>query len=1442
MLTAGLTALVAVAAPQPEHLALTPGIDLVSSAASGALKVLAPGQGTAATTFFHLVLCDLGLKSMHTHRYCGQPDLYHKPGDDKHYGDTVLKKWGISPHTGMPNDPDDMRKLIDQLVSAIKSEGIEAVSDHPFIYFYDELKAAFPKAAVLLATRNATEWARKRKGGSLLCREAVTEPKPPANSSELPLLPHAFALLPCLERQAARGDRLKSSFIQVKELQADPAGLERLAGAYAAYNDHVRRTAQASTDFAEVDVIDGTSDEEAIDSIKKLLQQHLEHAGDAQSRFTSLLSTPSVAADNAGAAWQKATNDGMGPAAAAVAAEAADAAAANGATAEQAAPGEQAANCPLECSQFELPWAKTCVTHSSCSGCPECTATLGHAVSADQDWRRFKAKANTIPVSDDTVTIPDESPNFLLMLADDLGYGDLGSYGNQMAVTPNLDQLAADGVRFMHYYSPGTTCVPSRVAMMTGRLPARWNETPEYDWTAKTPTVAEVLLRGAGYRTAHFGRWNIGPDAVVQDAIAAASSKTRSGGASSATVYGFEKVDMGDVPSRKTNGCTRDENTFDVAIEQLEMWASVDPARPWYMNVWARTPRAPVPSTDCPWLLEGLGNVSVDERRLAEADLAKLRAARSQNITAQFAMRAYGAELVGLDYNVGRLLDKLSALALVESTVVAFSSDHGPGGSTDVSENDIYGPDHLMMGSVGKLRGGKGSFLEGGVRIPLILRWPGKFPAGVVDDTSLLSHIDWLPTVSVLAHVGLMPSSELDGENVFTAWTGTPRPNRTRPLCWQDYWKARPRRSAIIRDGQWKFYAQNYSSELAAARGQLDNPANTFLLFDLLADANETHPVKDHAEVAERLSLSAAECDARMATGTFEPIVDPVMITARKPLTERLDGVLKTEHLRQTLIPRTIMQTARSWGDLTEEGKDAIRVWRLLHPDYDHKFFNDSECLAYLRQNLGPRYAAAFEGLQPGAFKADLFRVAWLYHQGGIYADVDSVPLQSLDVILPAGASFVGVVERPEAAGGLYNCFIATAPHSPLLGAVLERIVDNVMNQNYFEDALILPGKVNGRPTGLFTISGPLALGNRINELLGAAHLTTLPTGKLSLASETMYLLKPAEVSAFETHLVDERNVSLIRAERHQPVDEGGGSKQRHAALKGTEAHSGLATEFRSYVRMFCERSVYSCTPFSDAPCCQWGGTEACIAQHRRLNPPADACPHQNFRYNETDAPSAVPQAQKNITWQFTMGKHLGAPLYCALMQAAGGARSCNKTTNICDTCLATPYAPAFCELNTTIAEMKPQQTHERVFCIGRSFSPNQSAAPLDADAQWTILAKRFRVDPLKHCRRMLDMSNGIFEVCLPVSNYNTSLHAMEIIKSVMTFEDDQPVAGLKWAMEPPTVTSEQHHAFNCSGPGTHVPPEVREARHHGEPSCQCALASVKAPCSASIFAHLKTL
>jgi arylsulfatase A-like enzyme len=415
-----------------------------------------------------------------------------------------------------------------------------------------------------------------------------------------------------------------------------------------------------------------------------------------------------------------------------------------------------------------------------------------------------------------------DRPNIVFVLADDLGPGDVACYGGTLAPTPQLDRMAAEGTRFTQYYSASPICSPSRVGCTTGMFPARWQITSFLQTRAgnraceqrdfldpAAPSVAR-LLKSAGYVTAHFGKWHMGGGRDVTDAP-------------KFTAYGFDEH-AGTWESPEPHPDITATNWIWSPQDKVKRWERtaffVDrtldflkrhKGQPAYVNVW-------LDDVHTPWVPDESAQGPATRQETPE----KLRAV-----------------IVETDRQIGRLLEGLRELGIDGQTLVVFASDNGAL------------PTFRGQRSAG-LRGSKLSLYEGGIRLPLIARWPGRVPAGRVDEKSVLAAVDLLPTFCALGGAALPAGANLDGEDQSPALLGQPT-TRRRPLFWEygrnnesfRYPLGRDRSPNVaLRDGPWKL--------LISADGSHAE------LYDVVTDRSESRDVaREHPDVVKRLSEQA---------------------------------------------------------------------------------------------------------------------------------------------------------------------------------------------------------------------------------------------------------------------------------------------------------------------------------------------------------------------------------------------------------------------------------------------------------------------------------------------------------------------------------------------------------------------------------------------------------
>jgi N-acetylgalactosamine-6-sulfatase len=429
----------------------------------------------------------------------------------------------------------------------------------------------------------------------------------------------------------------------------------------------------------------------------------------------------------------------------------------------------------------------------------------------------------------------DRPPSVVFILADDLGWGDLGCYGNPYIRTPHLDRLARQGVQFTQFYVNGSVCSPTRSAFMSGHFPARHRVHGHFaehklnaargmpDWLDPAVVTLPKLLKPAGYATAHFGKWHLGSGA----------------GAPGPEAYGID-----DHRTVNANGPSWDQRdrffrarSTELIVDETIRFIEQNRARPFYVNVWSLLPHATLDPT---------------EEQLKPYE----RFAPAGQVPHKGATQIFYASVTALDQAIGRLLARLEELGLSQNTLVLFSSDNGP------EDMEIRNASHSGAGSAGPFRGRKRSLYEGGVRTPLLARFPGRIRAGRLDTASVLTGVDFLPTIARLAGVEVPPEFKPDGEDVGDILLGKPRP-RSRPLLWE--WRFRIfghvlHRSPMlaIRDGDWKL---------------LLNPDRSRVeLYDLPRDPSElTNLAGRHSEIVERLARQALAWQKTLPEGPFDP-------------------------------------------------------------------------------------------------------------------------------------------------------------------------------------------------------------------------------------------------------------------------------------------------------------------------------------------------------------------------------------------------------------------------------------------------------------------------------------------------------------------------------------------------------------------------------------------
>lgn len=419
-------------------------------------------------------------------------------------------------------------------------------------------------------------------------------------------------------------------------------------------------------------------------------------------------------------------------------------------------------------------------------------------------------------------------PNVVLILADDLGYGDVGCYGQTVIPTPHIDRLAAEGVRFTQFYAGSTVCAPSRNVLFTGEhtghIQIRGNR--KLNLRPDDPSLG-AALRAAGYRTALIGKWGLGlegSDSVPTqrgfDHFVGYLDQTHAHNSYPTFLFRDEarfslpNVVPDEGPYGEGVATVRQQHSADVFITEALDFIAAAQDQPFFLYFATTLPHANNQAGD-----DGMEAPADAPRDFVHADWPKPE-------------RDFAAVVARLDADVGRILTALQNRGLADNTLVIFTSDNGP--------HAEGGHDPEFFGSRGGLRGIKRDLYEGGVRVPTVVRWPGHIPAGTTS-AQIGWFTDFLPTLCALVP-SASPPPPGDGINLLPVLLDPARTmDQDRPLYWEFY---EQRSAQAVRQGRWK----------AVRIPLFDGPIE---LYDLETDPIESHDVAAaHPEVVARLAAT----------------------------------------------------------------------------------------------------------------------------------------------------------------------------------------------------------------------------------------------------------------------------------------------------------------------------------------------------------------------------------------------------------------------------------------------------------------------------------------------------------------------------------------------------------------------------------------------------------
>ena len=408
-------------------------------------------------------------------------------------------------------------------------------------------------------------------------------------------------------------------------------------------------------------------------------------------------------------------------------------------------------------------------------------------------------------------------PNFIVFLTDDQGWGDLGCYGHPVIQSPNLDRFASEGIRLTQCYAACSVCSPSRSAIVTGRTPYRngvWRWIPsgsQYHLRASEITIAS-LLKKQGYQTCHAGKWHLNgkfnsdeqpqPDDHGYDHWLATQNNASPNHLNPENfVRNGQQVGRLEGPSSM------------IAASEAVRWlkSREDKSTPFFITVWTHEPHLPIESA--PEFMAPYADIE-DE-----------------------GLRQHHGNITQMDAAFGKLMSAVDAMGYRDNTVVFFTSDNGPEGN---------GTTGRTRGSTGGLRGRKRHTHEGGIRVPGIIRWPGKIEAGATSANPAIGS-DIFTTICDIAGIPIPDDRTIDGASLRPLFDGKPV-ERDQPLYWRNHLAPLQFRVGL-RIGDWKMVA---SEDL-----------DSFELYNIHEDPQETKDLSDvHPQKFEDLKQRLIEHDA----------------------------------------------------------------------------------------------------------------------------------------------------------------------------------------------------------------------------------------------------------------------------------------------------------------------------------------------------------------------------------------------------------------------------------------------------------------------------------------------------------------------------------------------------------------------------------------------------
>lgn len=447
-------------------------------------------------------------------------------------------------------------------------------------------------------------------------------------------------------------------------------------------------------------------------------------------------------------------------------------------------------------------------------------------------------------------------PNIVFLLADDLGYGDVGCFGQTKIRTPNIDRLAANGMRLTRHYSGNAVCAPSRCVLMTGKHPGHafvrnnreMKPEGQYPIPDATVTLAE-LLKQRGYATGGFGKWGLGGPGSTGEPLKQGFDRFF-GYNCQRVAHNYYPTYLWDNDRRlplnnpdfsahqklPDDANPRDPASYepyqgkdyapDLIAEQARRFVRENKDRPFFLYFPTTVPHLALQVPD--------DSLAEYARRFPDEPYTGDR-----NYLPHLQPRAaYAAMVTRLDREIGRIVDLIRELGLEEQTVFVFSSDNGP------LYNRLGGTDSEFFHSAGPLRGFKGSLYEGGFREPTIVGWKGHIAAGGTSDR-ITGFEDWMPTLLELIGARQITPQDIDGISFAPTLLG--RQQEPRPFLYREFPSYGGQQ--MVRIGDWKGVRQGLMP-----KGKNAKPDLHIELYNLAEDIGETKDVSaEHPEIIARM-------------------------------------------------------------------------------------------------------------------------------------------------------------------------------------------------------------------------------------------------------------------------------------------------------------------------------------------------------------------------------------------------------------------------------------------------------------------------------------------------------------------------------------------------------------------------------------------------------------